>query len=627
MRRNLLLCLLFAGVTLALYWPVRNFESISLDDPEVWTTVDALHHGWTWAGVKWALTSVVVGNWHPVTNLSFLALSQFYGAAPGPQHLANAVIHAANAMLVFLLLQRLTGATWRSAMAAAIFAWHPLRVESVAWVSERKDVLCAFFFFLSLLGYAVHVQNRKAEKRWGRDYALCLTAFALALLSKPMAVTLPFVLLLLDFWPFGRLAVEGQTTQRTAGEFPVGRTLPILMRLAVQKWPFFVLTVLFCVLTYCVQKVSSAVIPWNALSFWDRISNMVVGYAAYAGKLFWPTNLAVIYQLYPWHDYGEVTLKGALLIAITLGCIMEWYKRPWLAMGWFWYLGTALPVIGFVQVGEQSMADRYTYIPLIGLTVAIVWAAAEALSKFPGHRVIATVTAITLSCVLCFFSEQQLQYWRNDIELFGHAAAVTGINPEATYFWGLGFEHAGQTNQAITAYRMTLRITPYEPYSRSSLAAIYIQQGRLKDAETIFREYLARRPDEFQANLSLAGLLAQEGRERDYIEQLQRTVVIRNDVPDVLNNLAWELSTSPDTTLRDGPQAVQLAQRACELTHYQVTVYIGTLAAAYAQAGDFDAAITTAQRAIATAEKNNDQVLLASNQRLLERYQQHLTAQ
>ena len=614
MRRHWIIALLLAAVTLALYWPVRHFDLIYFDDPLLLQDSPEVQAGLTWASVKWALTSVVIANWQPVTNLSFLLVSQFFGTTPGAHHLANALIHAANTALLFLLLRQLTQSTWRSAAAAAIFAWHPLRVESVAWIAERKDVLCGFFFLLAVLVYAQFAVRSKAQRpKTKLFYGASLLAFALALLSKPMAVTLPFVLLLLDVWPLGRISNF---------KFRISNLRPLL----VEKLPFFALMLVFCVATYWIQRDYAAMTPWAKLGLAPRVCNAVAGYVAYPAQLFWPVHLAAIYPYPKGFDTTATVLKVALLLAISVGCLTQLSRRPWLAVGWFWYLGTALPIIGLVQVGEQAMADRYTYLPLIGLVVAMVWTAAEIFSCRRGGKVFLTSATILIVFALASLSERQLQFWRNTITLFAHNVAVTPNNSSAEFTLGLGFEHAGDTNRAIVCFRTAKMIEPRDFQNRRSLASLLTQQGHLAAAAAEYESLLADEPTQYLDHLGLAGLLAAQGREDEAVAELNETVRLNPDCTEALNNLAWTLATSSRAGLRDGSRAVTLARRACELTQFRQTIFIGTLAAAYAEAGKFNDAIATAQRACAVAAQNGETNLLRENEELLEHYRAHKTA-
>jgi len=628
MRRDWIIVLLLAGITFGLYWPTGGFDLIYFDDPLVLTECPAVQAGLTWASVKWALMSVVIANWHPVTNLSFLVVAQFFGATPGPQHLANALLHAVNAALLFLVLRQFTGATWRSAVVATIFAWHPLRVESVAWIVERKDVLCAFFWLLTLWAwgrYASHgrlldvepeskatspqpsppAAREKKTTASAVTYWLAVVCFALALLSKPMAVTLPFVLLLLDVWPLKRLG--------------------ILKPLVTEKIPFFALMFLFCGATYWIQHDYAAMTPWDKLGLAPRLHNTIAGYVAYLGQLFWPMNLAVIYPFPKSFDVGQTVLKAALLAAISWGCVWQFRQRPWLAVGWCWYLGTALPIIGLVQVGEQAMADRYTYLPLIGPVIALVWTAADFFAnRRAGKIILASATGFILAALLVL-TVRQISFWRDTITLFTHNLAVTPHNASAQFSLGLGYEHAGDTNRAIVSYRAAKSMEPRDFQNRRNLANLLTLSGEPAAAAAEYLALIAEEPEQYQNHQAYAGLLTAQKRLEEARAELEATVRLNPSATEALNNLAWALVTDPRVEIRDGQRAARLAQRACELTQFQKTIYLGTLAAALAEAGKFDEAIATAQRACELAQKNKETNLLQRNQELLEHYRRHET--
>ncbi len=400
MRLKIFICLVLAGVTLGIYWPARHFDFIYYDDL-LFLTEPALAAGLSGAGLKWVLAGVVAGNWHPVTNLTFLLMHRFWGDNPGAEHLLNALIHAANAVLLFLVLVKLTDALtsplpsplpldgsgegtaregftsffkanllpssqrniWLCATVAGIFAWHPLRVESVAWIAERKDVLFIFFMLLTFLCYAGYAEGggRNGESK-GRKmyYGLALFFFALSLMSKAMSVTLPFLLLLLDYWPLGRFN-QGSTESRPT------------IKLIIEKIPFFALAVFFSLLTFHIQKTHYAISTLEYLGLGGRLENATLSYVNYLGKFFWPSKLALLYPYPSSFDGVEVLLGVLLLLAISALCLLQLSRRPYLAVGWFWYLGTMVPVIGLVQVGIAGMADRYTYLPLIGPAISVVW--------------------------------------------------------------------------------------------------------------------------------------------------------------------------------------------------------------------------------------------------------------
>ncbi|MDR3456652.1 MAG: hypothetical protein P4N60_04345 [Verrucomicrobiae bacterium] len=611
MRRTWTIAVLLAGITLALYWPVHAFDLIYFDDPILLKDSPAVQAGLTWAGIQWACTSVIIANWHPLTNLSFLVVSQFFGNTPGAHHLANAFLHAANAALLFLLLRQLTGATWRSAVVAAIFAWHPLRVESVAWIVERKDVLCAFFFLLALLFYAQFVDaSKRGPPRQKIFFYAGLVAFACALLSKPMAVTLPFVLLLLDIWPLQRVTNDPWQVARVRS-------------LVIEKIPFLGLMIGFCVATYWIQHDYAAMTPWEKLGLAPRVANALSGYVSYLAQLCWPANLAAIYPFPKSFDPAQTVLKAALLLAITAGCIVQFKRRPQLAVGWGWYLGMALPVIGIIQVGPQSMADRYTYLPLIGPVMALVWTVPELLWRTRTWKMMAATASVLGLSGLILLSARQLAYWRDTIELFSHNIAVTPDNDSAYLALGIGYEKAGDTNRALVCYRVARTLSPDGLQIRRNLANLLTQQKQFAAAEVEYNSVIALEPTEYSAHLGYAGLLATQGRVEEEIVQLNRVVQLDPDSTEALNNLAWVLATTRADTLRDGNRAVNLAQHACELTKFEKTIFLGTLGAAYAEAGKFDNATATAQRACDLAAKNGETELLRRNQELLALYRNH----
>jgi protein O-mannosyl-transferase len=646
MRRNLFICLMLAGITLAIYWPVRTYDLIQNDDPVFLVKNREIGSGLNAHSLAWAMTGVVAANWHPVTTLTFIVGHQLWGVNPGAEHLVNAVIHALNAALLFLVLLQMTRQTWPSAVAAALFAWHPLRVESVAWIAERKDVLSVFFFLLTLLAYAryAHKQSRVESREsraktviqaldprhWTLDYCLAVLFFALGLMSKAMLVTLPFVLLLLDFWPLQRLSrVEDRRSSKKTVP-ALDPRLSTLGSLVLEKVPFFAMTAAACVITFVVQRGESATPSLAALGLGLRLENIIASYLRYLAWTAWPANLGVFYSfpfdshfylaLWPGWQIGAAAL---VLILVSVLCVRLLGRRPYLAVGWFWYLGTLVPVIGLVQVGGQGMADRYTYIPLIGPVISLVWLVAEKWPKRTFARALpACLTAAVLAaCVLQ--TRYQLQFWKNTEVLTQHTVNVTGENPLTEYILGLSLEQKGDIRGALMHYRNSLT-------SLTGVAEAYQAAGRLfgrleqwTDAEKIYSLLLDIKPDDFTCHLGLAAVLPHLGRTEEALAHLKAARQTCPNAADALNNLAWFQATSALAELRDGTQAVQYAERACELTHYRETIMVGTLAAAYAEAGRFDDAITTAQKACDLARQKGETQLLQRNQELLEYYRAH----
>jgi len=656
MRRNLIICFLLAASTLAIYWPVRHYGIIYYDDPLFLTENAMVKSGLNWHSLWWAFSSVLVANWHPITSLSFVVDNQLFGMNPGAEHMVNVLFHTASTMLLFLVLQSMTGFTWRSSVVAAIFGWHPLRVESVAWIAERKDVLSVFFMMLTLWAWAQYA--RKAEGRRQKAdvgnlisdfrpptsgfYWLALGFFVLGLMSKPMLVTLPFVLLLLDFWPLKKtvncelriadsnnvLPSAGVTKQ--IGDGPALWHDEVVRRrlnhLLFEKWPFFLFSAVFSVLTYALQKTHAAVVSLEKLSVADRVSNAVTSYLQYLTQLFWPVKLAVIYPYPKAHDVTGICLIALWLLSISALCVLQLSRRPYLAFGWFWFLGTALPIIGLVQVGEQAMADRYTYIPLIGPVISLVWLVSEWLKTNTSRIFVLAPTTIILLAVCAILGRRQVQFWKNNGILFEHTIAVTTDNPSAQLSLGVGLEHDGRFREAMVHYRIQAALSPQDYRAYHSLARILAKRGQWQEAmeEYDHASAMGAFPDDYVAHLNLADALTYMGRGEEAVFHLNEALRLKPNSPEVLNNLAWLLATSPETNIRDGRRAVELSERACELTEFKQTMFVGTLAAAYAEAGQFDEAIRTAQKACALASASGEQNLLKRNQELLELYRMYL---
>jgi tetratricopeptide (TPR) repeat protein len=633
MRRNFFICLLLAGVTLAIYWPARHYGVVYFDD-EVFTDNPEVESGFNWHSLLWTFSGVLAANWHPVTSLSFVLDHQFFGKNPGVEHLVNLFFHAVNAALLFLVLNQMTNTVWRSAIVAAIFAWHPLRVESVAWISERKDVLCGFFFLLTLLCYARAVTSGKwrvtrteAPSDSSRVtchlrpfYWLALVFFALGLMSKAMLVSLPFLLLLLDVWPLGRVAGDKWRVTRFRIPAPQPSTCN---RLFLEKWPFFALSAAGCAVTYEIQKNFAAVVSFDRLGLGDRLGNAIVSYVSYLAKLVWPAKLAVVYPYPKSSDAMEVWLAALLLLAISALCVLQISRRPYLAAGWFWYLVAMLPVIGLVQVGQQAMADRYTYIPLIGPVAGLVWLVSEWAGKMPARKFLLAPSAVILLAACAIAARRQVEFWENSVSLFQHAIAVTTDNSAAQYSLGIGLERGGLTNAAMVQYRIAAAMNPLDTLARGNLAHLLREQGRWAEAADQYSAILRVNPNNLPAELTLGQTLSQMGRTVEAVFHFETALRIDPDSAEALNNLAWTLATCPDSNIRNGARAVQLAGRACELTDYKKTMMVGTLAAAQAEAGRFDDAMAVAQKAVALAQKNGEPDLLQKNQALLELYRQH----
>ena len=729
-------CLICGGlalVTLLVYLPALHHGFVEYDDQQYVTENPRVQAGLTWAGLAWAF-GFHAGNWHPLAWLSHMLDCQLYGARAGGHHLTNVLLHVASTLLLFSVLNRMTSRMWRSAAVAALFAWHPLHVESVAWVAERKDVLCAFFWMLTLWLYVRHAAQPSPAR-----YLFTLGSFVLCLMSKPMGVTLPFVLLLLDYWPLQRVARFHSASARQAGDTGQGADI---LRLIREKIPFFLLSAIACVLTLSAQEL--AIVSTAGLSVSQRIVHVLAAYNHYLVAMFVPRNLAVYYPYQIHLPTWTIVCAIFVLGLATLLATMNFRQRPYLMVGWLWYLGTLVPVIGLVQVGDQAWADRYTYLPLIGLFVSIVWFACETIK----NRLVLQGASVMVAGLLIATTSVQLGYWQNTHTLFEHTAKVTTKNymavtilgsllakdgkldeamecyqtalhyqpayPEAHFFLGNALDEQGKLDEAVAEYQKALwfrptqeqthifmgialgkqkkydeamvhytaalklnpdsavaqnnlarllhtqgrfdaaiehytaalQIDPKLALAHNNLGILLIQKGNLVEGTQQLREALQLKPGnaETEFNLALAlnqqeqwneaaGLfkiamaahttdprahyefataLAHLKRTREAMGEYASALLIQPDFPDALDGLAWILSTDANPDYRNGAEAAKMAGRACELTGQQDPVKLKTFAAACAETGRFEQAISTARTARDLATNSEQRAL--SNQ-------------
>jgi protein O-mannosyl-transferase len=563
--------LMLAALTFVVFWPVVNCEFINFDDPEYVTENPHVLAGPTWRSLLWCWRADYASNWHPLTWLSHILDVGLFGRSPAGPHLVNLPFHTANTVLVYVVLKRLTHAQWPSAMVAAFFGWHPLHVESVAWISERKDVLSAFFFMLTLWAYVRHVEKSAVRSQWSvasdaeseacpgqkglqttghgprtthpapifhppssNFYFLSLAFFALGLMSKPMLVTVPFVLLLLDYWPLGRFGRKTQDARRKT-------FFPLLF----EKTPFFVLSALSCVTTYWAQAKGESVSSLADLSVRLRLENALLAYARYLGKTFWPTDLAIFYPhpgQWPWP-----AVAGASLLVAGVSAAALWWgrRRPFLVTGWFWFAGTLVPVSGLVQVGRQSMADRYTYVPLIGLFIVAAWAATEVTARgrcFGPWRVLSAITGGLVLLVCAVQTRVQLRYWRSTETVFAHALAVTQNNDVACNNLGAWLEEQGRADEALDYFSRALRVAPNDTGTLNNMALALANKGRLPEAINCCRHALELDPGDKAALNTLGIALTRRGGTEEAIETFRRALELDPDYPKARNNLGLALA-------------------------------------------------------------------------------------
>ena len=554
MRRSLWICLALAAFTVALYAPALRCQFLILDDPVYVSENQHVRAGLSLDNVVWAFTVNTAGNWHPLTLLSHMLDCQIYGLRPWGHHLTNVLLHAANSVLLFLVLMRMTGAVWRSACVAALFAAHPAHVESVAWISERKDVLSSFFCLLAIWAYARYAAQFKVQSsKFKVNYVLCLMFFGLALMAKPMAVTLPFVLLLLDFWPLERARKLDWASWR-----------PLL----IEKWPWFALSAVWCGIAVWAQRVGHAVSSTSELSISERILHAPIAYMDYLRVLVFPWHLAAFYPYQHHEPLVWSIAAGAVLLLITALACFEARRRPYLAVGWLWFLGMLVPVIGLVQVGGQAWADRYVYLPSIGFFVIVVWAGAEWAARYPAVKLLIPVVGVALVAVTWV----EIQYWKDTRTLFGRAMEVTANNYEAMTLVGAAEENDGERDDAILLYRKALACDPKYPEAHFFLGRALDEEGHPDEAMPQYREALQLLPDFDSAHVMLGMLLAKKKNFDEAIAQYQAA-----------------LRTNPESAAAQSDWGMALVQQGRwqeSIAHYEAALRLDpTLAEARANLG------------------------------------------
>jgi tetratricopeptide (TPR) repeat protein len=596
-------CVFLATIIWFVFGQTRTFQFINFDDNDYVFKNAQVARGLTTEGIVWAFTHVHAANWHPLTWLSHMLDCHFYGLNPAGHHLTNVLLHAATAILLFLVLRNMTGALWRSAFVAAVFAIHPLRVESVAWVAERKDVLSGLFFVLTIGAYVRYTRHPSAVR-----YGLVLILFALGLMCKPMLVTLPFVLLILDYWPLNRWAASGN------------KNVPSLRRLVVEKLPLFGLAAASSLATLFAQKV--ALQPLAKISVMTRIGNALISCLAYIHDLFWPSGLAAAYP-FVIRDItvSRVLLAAVLLAGISVAVFVLRRRHPYLVTGWLWYLIMLGPVIGILQVGNQSRADRYTYLPQIGLVLLLTWMAVDLSASWRHRRIFFSALSMTLLVALAFSARTQAAYWRNSQSLWTHALSCTSDNVIAEQNLGQAVHEQGRLDEAIAHFEKALQINPVQASVHSSLGVVLLETGRVNESLAHLYTALEIDPNDGDAHYNLGNTFLQMGRASEAIAQYSRALEINPDDTEARNNMAWILATCPDARVRNGPRAVETAERADSLTAGKSPIISATLAAAYAEAGRFADAVKTARRALQLALSENNNARAESIRAQMELYE------
>jgi len=516
--------------TLVVYWPVRNHDFINYDDHVFITDNRLIQSGLTLESIQLAFKDNW-GYWKPLSYLSLMLDYEMYGMDPGGFHITNLLFHVANSLLLFIVLRRATHAIWPSAFVAALFALHPLRVESVAWVTERKDVLSTFFWLLTMLAY-VHYVGQPQFKR----YLLILVALALGLMAKPMLVTLPFVLLLFDYWPLGRLRLPDKRFKRKT---KANRSQPFirnLLRLICEKLPMFVLVAVFISILLSFRFAKPFVEPATFSSFGAKTSNALISYVKYIEKMVWPQNLAIPYP-YTAISWQETALAFSMLLGISLAAAAAVRSRPYFAVGWLWYLGTLVPVSGVIYFGSFAMADRFTYVPHIGLLIIIAWGVPELLGQWRYKTIVlSSLAAIGLAMSMAI-TWRQVGYWKNSITLFQHTLEVTTNNPSPHYNLAGALDKQGRTAEAIDHYLRALRIKPDYEAAHNNLGVALVKQARIGEAIESYSKALVIRPDYAEAHNNLGVARDKQGQTAAAIDHYLHALRIEPDHAEAHNNL------------------------------------------------------------------------------------------
>ena len=533
-----MVCVILVVVTLFAYRGVRNNGFLTYDDYDYVLQNHPVQQGLNMESIRWAFTTYHSSNWHPLTWISHIIDWDLYGKNPSGHHLTNVYLHAANAVLLFLLLIYMTGYLCRSAIVAFLFALHPAHVESVAWVAERKDVLCAFFYLATLLAYAWYVR----QPSWKR-FAWVVFGFACALLSKPMAVTLPFVVLLLDYWPLRRITFAAESR---------ANWLSTVLKLCAEKWLLFIMAAISSVITVFAQRAGGTVAALQTLPLPDRLANAAISYCRYVRLAFWPDPLIVYY----YYDLNSILISTAVLsflalILVTYACWHYRDQRPYCLAGWLWFLGTLLPVIGIVQVGGQSMAERYSYLPFVGLFIAVVWLVGDAVVKHPKFKLAAQLAAVAIIAACAVKTDAQVLLWKNMATLFSHVLDVDPRGEIPNLNLGIAYMKQGKNTEAQEYIERALVYNNPGSSTRLFLGDVLEAQGKLDQAAQAYRQALAEAPNSYDGHNDLGICLGRQGLTAQALEQFRLAEAIKPESATAHSNAAWIL-----TETRQYPQAV-----------------------------------------------------------------------
>ena len=652
-RSEFIVSLFLVVIILTAYWQLPTHEFLSFDDYGYIIKNTHVHEGITWENILWTFSNTDFGYWHPLTWMSHMLTFQLFGPNPSMHLLMNLFLHISNTLLLFFVLKRMTGVLWQSAFVAAVFALHPINVESVAWVSERKNVLSTFFWMLTILTYVRYTEQPNFYR-----YLLILFVFVLGLMSKPMLVTLPFVLLLLDYWPLNRFkfyqytAIDHGFSQGALTEI---QRSPVL-RLVLEKMPFlFLSTVCIYLSNLSIQHpgvaISAASVPLKL-----RIANALVSYVGYIKKMVWPFNLAVYYPFPKTVPMWEVLVSVLFLTCVIFLAVRRITAKPYFAVGWLWYMGTLVPGIGLVQAGSwPAMADRFAYVPLIGLFICMTWGGAEFIGRWRYRKAAFIAIPVIIIPILMAMTWLQLRHWQNGVTLFTHNLCVTPDNSLAHYELGNAFEQQGNLYKAVFHYSEALKINPNYAEAHNNLGYILAQQKDYKEAIGHYKEALRIKPGYSEARNNLGTAFLFQGNEKEAVYQyyealknnpnyagayynlgkvfenhanIERAIIFYKkalesnpEMTQALYNLSWILVTHEDGKHRNGKEALKMAEKLCKVTQYQQPLALDVLAAAYAETGKFYEAVRTEQKAIRLALPDGPEGFISRLKNRLELYQ------
>jgi tetratricopeptide (TPR) repeat protein len=598
------ICAVLAAITWLVFGQTLGHQFINYDDSTYLYGNSTVRNGISGHGIAWAFTHVHSQNWHPITSISHMLDCQLFGLNPSGHHFTNVFLQTIAVVLLFLVLWQMTGALWASAFAAAVFASHPLRVESVAWVAERKDLLSGVFFMLTLAAYTRYVRHPSTAR-----YMIVSVLFACGLMSKPMLITVPVVLLLLDYWPLGRLS-NGKTT-----------ILGAFRRLVAEKIPLFLLSIGSGVATVLAQNYALG--STENLPVKMRITNAVISYVDYVRQMLWPNDLVPFY-VHPENrlEFWRLAAAATALVVITAIAFVQRRKRPYLIVGWLWYIVMFVPVIGFIQVGLQGHADRYTYLPQIGLYIAITWLVWEITASWRLRPVILAPLAAIIVVTLSILSWKQTTHWHDTESLWRYTLSAGPESDVAhTGLAGILVVH-GQIDEAVSHYRIALELRDGNAAAHHGLAIALAQQRKVDEAIEHWKKALSIQPDNAEASNYLGVMFIHKGETDNAIAQWRQTLAFDPDNGDAAQNLAWVLATSADANLRDGREAVELAQRAVRLPGRNTAIVLRTLAAALAENNQFEEAVATAERAQRLAEAAGDNAMAENLRQCAELFRQ-----